>query len=291
MDDETMKRAHIFISAGQRTVEESEIVRRIEEKVKEMQFLSYVAISTQSTKSIRDNIFSNLEDAEYFIFIDFKREKLVNGEFRGSLFAHLELAIATYLDKEIIAFREIGVKKDDGLIGSIQGNAIPFSDREHLPTIVASQVKEKWDCYWRNKIAIDRDPDEMILTENEMTGEKVKWFHLNIKNLHKKKIAFDCMVYLNNITKLDKNYKAGKPRFLPPVELKWRNLKYSRITISQQNEREVDVFYISLSSPEKIFFGINREFVDDPNMIKQNYILNGTGKYELEFVVFSVGFG
>ena len=195
-------KAHIFISAGQRTDEESEIVRRMEEKLKKMQFLSYVAISTQSTKSIRDNIFSNLEDAEYFIFIDFQREKLENGEFRGSLFARQELAIATYLDKEIIAFRENGVKKDDGLIGSIQGNAIPFSDRKHLPTIVASQVKEKWDCYWRNKIAIERNPNENIVIENEMTGEKVRWFHLNIKNLHKKKIAFDCMVYLNSYTKL-----------------------------------------------------------------------------------------
>jgi hypothetical protein len=65
-----------------------------------MGFEPYVAVNEQSLGAINDNISRRLVDTEYFIFIDFKIEKLENGSYRGSLFSRQELAIATFLGKD-----------------------------------------------------------------------------------------------------------------------------------------------------------------------------------------------
>ena len=65
---------------------ELEVARQILRKLTDMGFDPYGAMEEQSLKGIRENIFSKLEESEYFIFIDFKREKMETGEHRGSLF-------------------------------------------------------------------------------------------------------------------------------------------------------------------------------------------------------------
>jgi len=71
-----------------------------------------------------------LAASEYFVFVDFKRERLNDTiECRGSLFSHQELAIASFLDLEVLAFQEAGVKQSDGIMGFLQANAISFTDR------------------------------------------------------------------------------------------------------------------------------------------------------------------
>ena len=76
------------------------------------------------------NILPHFRDHEYFLFIDFRGEHLMSTvqtkDYRGSLFTNQELAIAIYLNKEIIAFQEEGIKKLDGMLSAIQANVIPF---------------------------------------------------------------------------------------------------------------------------------------------------------------------
>ena len=89
--------ARIFISCGQQeNTGERKIANDICQKLIEMGFEVYVATQEQSPKGIKENIFWRLDESEYLIFIDFKREQLVSGEYKGSLFSHQELAIATY---------------------------------------------------------------------------------------------------------------------------------------------------------------------------------------------------
>jgi hypothetical protein len=48
-----------------------------------------------------------LETSDYFLFIDFKRERIrCPNIFRGSLFTNQELAIASFLGLESIVFQE-----------------------------------------------------------------------------------------------------------------------------------------------------------------------------------------
>jgi len=138
-------KSRVFISCGQRKDnEELAIANQIADKLDKMGFEPYIAVGEQSLKGVKENIFKRLEESEYFLFIDFKRERLfkTNEEFvdtndhRGSLFSHQELAIATFLDYEVLAFQEKGVKKDDGILGFIQANCIPFSKRRNLPMLL-----------------------------------------------------------------------------------------------------------------------------------------------------------
>ena len=97
------------------------------------------------------NIFKRLDQSEYFLFVDFKRERFDRTDsHRGSLFSHQKLAIASFLDIAVLAFQEQGVKQNDGILGFIQANAIPFSERNKLPDLVADHVQRlidqgRWD--------------------------------------------------------------------------------------------------------------------------------------------------
>ena len=120
------RKARVFISCGQQKgTDEVEVAHKVAEKLEEMDFEPYIAVEEQTLKGMKENIFRRLSESEYFIFIDFKRErlfKLKNGSFddtgkhRGSLFSHQELAIATFLDVKPLLFREKEVKEDDGIL-------------------------------------------------------------------------------------------------------------------------------------------------------------------------------
>jgi len=94
-------KAQIFLSCGQNP-EESPIAEAIKKKINndvQLGFECYVACEVQDLRDLRDVIFKRLEESDYFIFIDFKREELKKDKdgksiYRGSLFANQELAVA-----------------------------------------------------------------------------------------------------------------------------------------------------------------------------------------------------
>jgi len=70
-------KARIFISYGQRKqTNETEIAKKIADELEHMGFDPYVAVQEQTLRGVKENIFQ-LANSEYFIFIDFKREKLL----------------------------------------------------------------------------------------------------------------------------------------------------------------------------------------------------------------------
>ncbi|MGB7952871.1 MAG: hypothetical protein WCF23_02730 [Candidatus Nitrosopolaris sp.] len=102
------KKSRIFVSCGQKDEKEKLIANKLERGLTELGYEPYVAIHEQSTRSIIQNILPYLRDSEYFLLVDFRRERIMAGseEYRCSLFTNQELAIAIYLNKEIIAFQE-----------------------------------------------------------------------------------------------------------------------------------------------------------------------------------------
>jgi hypothetical protein len=130
--------AQIFLSCGQNPeYDEPRFVQLIKNKVISLGFEEpYVAVHRQSSRSIRENVFKQLQESDYFIWIDFKREEYKdrhgNVMSRGSLFTNQELALASFLEMEIMLFQEEGVRRD-GMLSAIQGNATSFSDRNELP--------------------------------------------------------------------------------------------------------------------------------------------------------------
>jgi hypothetical protein len=131
----------VFISCGQRKEsEEVVIAEQIADRLRKKGFDPYIAVQQQTLKGLKENIFEELSSSEYFLFVDFKREKLDEQTWRGSLFCHQELAIASFLDMPVLGFQESGVKKDDGILSYLQANCTPFSDKHTLANVIADKV-------------------------------------------------------------------------------------------------------------------------------------------------------
>src|SRR5215813_6361409 len=202
---EDNQKARVFISCGQsKTTEEPKIAAAIQEKLKQLGFEPYVAVAEQSLLGLRENLFAQLSKSEYFVFVDFKRERLdYQDVHRGSLFSHQELAIASYLEIEVLAFQEQGVKNHDGILGIVQGNATPFDNRATLPDLVAAEVKSrietgKWKASWRNELQLSLG-NVTNPHQGTDTGPQARYFHVDVLNRHQSKVARNCTVYLERI--------------------------------------------------------------------------------------------
>jgi hypothetical protein len=58
-------------------------------------FSPYVATQIQTILDLNGEIIRELKQADYYFLINFRREQITDStEFRGSLFAHQELAVA-----------------------------------------------------------------------------------------------------------------------------------------------------------------------------------------------------
>ena len=292
-------RARVFISCGQQKgTDEVKIAHRISEKLEKMGFEPYIAVEEISLRGVKENIFQRLGESEYFIFIDFKRERLFkpkNGNFedtgkhRGSLFSHQELAIATFLDIEALPFQEEGVKEGDGILKSIQANCIKFKDRHLLPDVIAEKVRERgWNPSWRNELLLERDDkdfEDKVYAGGIYKEGVARFYHIKVKNLHRQKIARNCIAYLEKI----KNLSTDEEKSFELVEFKWKGVKTREVAIPPEKPRYLDAFHVYYHSPNIVHLGINRHLVDFSGY-EPLYTLEGPGAFELTYVVFSENF-
>jgi len=273
-------KARVFISCGQKShSDEVTIAGNLATELEALGFETYVAIKEQSLKALRENIFTRLTDSEYFLFIDFKREILSGGsEHRGSLFSHQELAIASYLNKPIIAFREDSVKERDGLIGHLQVNCFKFSSRVNLVGAVLNEVsKAAWEPAWRSELTLSVIPKLshgcLRMPENKVAH----YCHLFVQNNHATKAARDCMAYLKSVV----NLSTGKLVKFESVELKWAGYLYPFATIAPASSRRLDAFYFFADQPDQLHFNC---FTDSSEYIPT---VKGAGTWKLTYEVSS----
>ena len=107
-----MRPARVFISCGQRNQREKAIGRAVYDYFINKGFEAYFADRVHSPDALTANIFNFIKQSEYFVFIDFKRDELSDGEYRGSLFVNQEIAISTFLGIQGVGFYEKGTKRE-----------------------------------------------------------------------------------------------------------------------------------------------------------------------------------
>ncbi len=260
---------------------------RIKERLAQLGFDPYVGVEEQTLRGLKENIFEQLRKSEYFIFIDFKRESLgdsIPPIHRGSLFSHQELAVASFLDLDVLALQEKGTKPDDGIFKFLQGNAILFTDRHLLPSVIADKVRERgWDPYWRNELVVEREPGQFRAVQRIVNGSMLKWsrfFHIEVRNRHRSKAATNCYVYLEKI----KNLTSSTETLLKTIEFKWAGYVLPNAHIPPGNAREFDAFYIYTDNPTRLEFNVYSDAND------YTPLLMGEGRYELTFLVVSDNF-
>jgi hypothetical protein len=279
-------RAKVFMSCGQcRGTDEVEIAHRVAERLTKLGYDPYIAAEEQTLRGLKENVFGQLETSEYFVFIDLKREKLgpsADDMHRGSLFSNQELAVASYLDIDLLAFREKGVKPEDGLMGFLQANCTEFTDRHLLPNVVADRVGERqWRSDWKKELRLERCSSESSTAAMTLHGGLwVRFFHVNVHNLHPRKTAFNCYVHLEKVRDLTRN--ADVP--VRTVTLKWEGYVLPNATIAPQSSRSFDAVCVPCASPTRAAWGT---FTDSSDFVPR---IDSPGEYELTYVVVAENF-
>lgn len=281
-------RARVFISCGQvEKAGERATAHAIAERLKALGFDPWIATEEQTLDGIKEHIFKRLGNSEYFLFVDFKREQL-DDACRGSLFSHQELALASYLGVDVVAFQEAGVRLE-GLLAFIGGNATPFEDRATLPIEIEKEVRRRlntgqWDVHWRNEIVLEREPSQYNDEEWDRTGqtpERRRFFQIVVRNRHRHKAVTNCYAYLEKATNLDSSVETSYPTF----ELKWEAYLLPYVNILPATQRRFDAFSISHHSPTRLRF-----YEKFTNWSKTVPVLQGAGRYKLNYLVLSSNF-
>jgi len=273
----------VFISCGQRkNSDEVSIAAQISNRLHDLGFDPYVAVRQQTLRGLKEAIFDQLSNSEYFVFVDFKREALDpnSAVHRGSLFCHQELAIASYLEIPVLALQESGVKTDDGILRSVQANPIAFTDRHLLSNVIADEIRQRhWDPRWRNELVLERDvPHQYSRT---LLGQHwTRFFHICVRNRHRSKTARNCCVYLQQVTKLDPTTDIP----VKQVEFRWAGYSLPNAHVFAKRARPFDAFFLLEEHPTKLEFNV---FATGTDFIPR---IDGEGRYELEYVVVSDNF-
>jgi hypothetical protein len=162
----------------------------------------------------------------------------------------------------------------------IQANAISFSDRHTLANVVADKINQrKWNPRWRNELVLERSPGEF--TDAYIEGGKLaRFFHINVRNLHRTRIATNCYAYLEKASRIDPPTELA----IRMVEYKWEATRLPNVGISAGTTRSLDAFFILHDSPTVLRFNA----LADSSIFFPK--IQGEGEYELSYAVISENF-
>ena len=133
-----------------------------------------------------------------------------------------------------------------------------------------------------SQILRDRDQFQDVPTRDNKVR---RWYHMEVRNLHRQEIAHGCLVYLESLEDLSN----GKKRDFELVEFKWKGLYAPAISIAPQKSRLFDGFYVYHNSPHIVHLGINDKVIDAPDFFPY-YSLTGPGDFILRFIIYSENF-
>jgi len=278
-----LRSARVFISCGQGNRREKAIGIAVREYFVDRGFETYFAELVNSAEALTENIFRFLNNSEYFVFIDFKREKLSDDQYRGSLFVNQELAIATFLQLPGLGFTEKGVRRE-GILAYQIYNAISFEDGAQILAALKEKTAD-WKTDSVNELAIRYDPNATTRGAHlsDVPGNPASdWYHLEVLNRNKRKHVLSCMGYVTEIHNIETGHKYD----LPTVELNWSGIGEVTTNIIADGRRDLDAFLV-VEGHNHILFPERRLGTTNPRYHLPEL---GPGRYEIEFMVVSGNF-
>jgi hypothetical protein len=274
--------ARVFISCGQRDGER-QIAAAVAEWLVSRGYRPYVALEAQSIQDVNSGILGELRRADYYVFIDFRREFIGGGEdgqFRGSLFSHQELAIAYAMGFEhAIFFREAGVRLE-GVCAYLASNATRFDDRAAVPALVAEAVNVRgWRPEYSRNLVVGplRMSDEMI-QYRDLRG---RFLYVDVQNRRPDAGATGVVARLSALQ------LAGQPRKVSP------NRSHLKVTGQQQAFQQTiwplshgafDLLCVNLERGSRVYLNNALDVLPTP------LLFDSVGEHILEYEVFAHGF-
>ena len=130
------------------------------------------------------------------------------------------------------------------------------------------------------ELSLKDPPFEDALVGNVQPQTTSRFFHIIVKNKHKKTMAMNCKPYLISL----KNKSTGRELVSTPVPLKWRGFPTPVADINPNGEFKFDAFHIDIGNPIPISFNA---YIDSTALMP---IANFPGKYRATYRVTSSNF-
>ncbi len=274
--------ARVFISCGQRDGER-DVAQAVARWLLSKGFRPFVALEAQSIQDVNTHIIGQLRRSDYYIFIDFRRDRLSGadeGQFRGSLFSHQELAIAYAMGFEhALFFREQGVKLE-GMCAYVASNATPFEDRSRLPELIADTVQQRaWNTEYSRNLVVGllRLTDEVI-QYRDLRG---RFLYVDIEN-HRPEVGAAGVVARLSAMRL-----AGGSRQVSPnrshLKVTGQHLAFEQ-TIWPNSHGAFDLLCVDMEHGSRVY--LNSALDKSPTPM----LFDCVGDHILEYEVFAQGF-
>jgi hypothetical protein len=292
----TGTKARVFVSCGQARPSERKAASAIDRELGKLGFCPYVAIEAHSSKGLTENIFSHLATADYFLFVDFRRDQIGKrheGRYRGSLFSNQELGIASFIQTDLLPFVQNKIRRE-GILGAIQGNAISFPYPKRVPDLVRQYVwKEKWDPGNRRELRIEPglEIDYALLPQifRVISQGEYVYYHLRLRNLHSRILATNCIIQIVG---------ARGPSFTVSstpdvIEMKFKHITSPQVILPAGARRSFDAIVVrkNENGPPFAIPGIVHPTYVDSERLYHQYAMTTPGQHTFDLRVHSSEFG
>jgi hypothetical protein len=174
----------VFISCGQASSPEIRVAQKVGGLLKKRGFQFYVAKEVQTVFEINSEIIRELKASDCYLFINFRRDKIGAGKYRGSLFSNQEFAIAYALGfQKILVINQKGVLQE-GMLRYIGCNTKEFHGyADCLDTVKRALDQANWKAdYFRCLKAGKVHLSEEVLYRDQAGGVKGRIATLEIHN-------------------------------------------------------------------------------------------------------------
>lgn len=275
----------VFISCGQASDDERKVASDLNSWFSDEGYNPYLAIETQSILDLNAGIIDQLKTSDFYLFINFKREKLSDdngGLYRGSLFTNQELAISYALRFEkMLMLNQKGVKHE-GMHKFMVSNIPEFADPEEVVDEVKKAVqKANWSPTYSRLLVFHNSGWGPSVNYSDHTGQRqIRVFHGHIKNSRMDCGAIDTVARLAFITYPNGNREQSPDR----SHLKVSGQPGYAQTIWPESTGTYDLLSLDMNNQSQIFLNSSHDVNPRHPLISQN------GEFFLEYEIFSQGF-
>lgn len=280
----------IFISCGQSNKYEKKVAKEISGWLITQGFNPYVAVQTQSILEINSDIINELKSSDFYLFINFKRERIIKtpkdlhkkATYRGSVFTNQELSIAYSMGFEKMIFVNQKNVKRDGIFGYIVSNTPEFKKYNEVLKIVQDTiVASNWDpLYSRNLFCQNLCWSNTPIIYSDHTGQRnVKVLYTDIVNNRPDIGALNTVARLKSITNNGNKILSSDRSHLKCTG----TIGYSN-TIWPKNHIAFDLLSIDINSQTDVYLHSSLD------VKPRNPIITTIGIYDLEYEVYAASF-
>lgn len=273
----------VFVSCGQHTSEERQIAQGICTILRRRGFQPYLAIAVQTILDINNGIIGALKDSDAYLLVNFRRELLSDGTFRGSLFSHQEFGIAYALGfDKVLVVNQAKVRRE-GMLAYVGSNTEEFTSYEDCLEVVERALEAAtWATEYSRRLRADGlRLEEQIITYGPLCG---RFLYVDVHNHRPDIAALEATARLANYAQ-----NGGQPR--PSVirsPLKATARPGFAHTIFPNSHEAFDMLCVGESVDQP---GVERLYLNSALDRRPTEALPlSHGLCELEYEVFAIGF-